>query len=63
MATHSSILTWKNTHGQRSLAGYNPCGRKKSDMTERLSTQEKMEMDYAIEGLAFSHTPHPQVLT
>ena len=24
-------------HGQRSLAGYSPWGRKKSDMTERLS--------------------------
>ena len=25
-------------HGQRSLAGYSPWGRKESDMTERLST-------------------------
>ena len=25
-------------HGQRSLAGYNPWGRKESDMIERLST-------------------------
>ena len=24
MATHSSILAWRNLHGQRSLAGYNP---------------------------------------
>ena len=32
-------------------------------MTEQLSTHEKIEMDDAIEGLAFSHTPHPQVLT
>ena len=24
-------------HGQRSLAGYSPCGRKKSDMIERLT--------------------------
>ena len=23
MATHSSILAWKNPHGQRSLEGYN----------------------------------------
>ena len=27
MATHSNILAWKS-HGQRSLAGYNPLGRK-----------------------------------
>ena len=26
-ATHSSILTWK-IHGQRSLVGYSPWGRK-----------------------------------
>ena len=24
MATHSSILAWKKSHGQRSLAGYSP---------------------------------------
>ena len=33
MATHSSILAWR-FHGQRSLAGYSPWGRKESDMTE-----------------------------
>ena len=33
MATHSSILAWR-IHGQRSLAGYSPCGRKESDTTE-----------------------------
>ena len=30
----------ENAHGQRSLAGYSPWGRKESDMTERLSTLE-----------------------
>ena len=35
MATHSSILAWR-IHGQRSLVGYSPRGRKESDMTERL---------------------------
>jgi len=30
MATHSSIFAWK-CHGQRSLAGYSPRGRKESD--------------------------------
>ena len=33
MATHSSILTGES-HGQRSLAGYSPWGRKESDTTE-----------------------------
>ena len=28
----------ENPHGQRSLAGYSPWGRKESDTTERLST-------------------------
>ena len=37
MATHSSTLTWE-THGERSLAGYNPKGHKESEMTEQLST-------------------------
>ena len=38
MATHSSILAWKNPHEQRNLVGYTPWGGKESDMTERLST-------------------------
>ena len=38
MAIHSSILTWKNPHGQRTLAGHHPWGRKDSDMTEHLIT-------------------------
>ena len=28
MATHSSTLAWRESHGQRSLAGYNLWGRK-----------------------------------
>ena len=28
MATHSSILAWKKSHGQRSLTGYSPWGAK-----------------------------------
>ena len=34
MATHSSILAWES-HGQRSLTGYNPWDRKELDMTEQ----------------------------
>ena len=37
MATHSRILAGKS-HGQRSLMGYSPWGRKKLDRTVRLST-------------------------
>ena len=36
MATHSSILAGE-FHGQRSLAGYSPLGRKESDTTQGLS--------------------------
>ena len=36
MATLSSILAWE-IHGQRSLEGYSPWGRKELDTTERLS--------------------------
>ena len=36
MATHSSILAWK-THGQRSLVGCSPWGRKGSGTIERLT--------------------------
>ena len=38
MGTHSSILAWK-IHGERSLAGYSPWGRKESGATERLSAR------------------------
>ena len=37
MAAHVSILAGES-HGQRSLAGYSPQGRKESDMTEQLNT-------------------------
>ena len=38
-AAHSSTLAWRESHGQRSLVGYSPWGRKESDTTEGLSTQ------------------------
>ena len=37
MAAHSSVLAWR-IHGQRSLVGYSPWGRKESDTLNRLST-------------------------
>ena len=47
MATHSSILSWR-THGQRSLEGYSPQGRKELDTTEvtqHLATRGKWGQD------------------
>ena len=35
----------KNPHGQGSLAGYSPWGRKESDMTERLSTAQHFKIE------------------
>ena len=34
MATHSSILVWRKSHGQRGLVGYRPWDHKELDMTE-----------------------------
>ena len=44
MGTHSSILAWK-IHGERSLAGYSPWGRKESDATERAHTHEHFPVE------------------
>ena len=40
METHSSILPWE-IHGQGSLAGYSPCGRKELDTTEHARTRTR----------------------
>ena len=37
MATHSSKLAWKKSHGQRSLVVYSQWGRKELDTTEQLN--------------------------
>ena len=37
MATHSSILAWGKSHGQRSLVSYSPGGPKELDTTEQLT--------------------------
>ena len=50
MATHSSILAWRISHGQRSLVGYSPWGHKESDMTERLSTHMTQTTEEEREG-------------
>ena len=36
MATHSSILAWRNPYEQRSLVGYSLWGHKELDTTEQL---------------------------
>ena len=36
LATHSSILAWRIPHGQRSLVGYTPWGRKESDTLSKI---------------------------
>ena len=41
MATHSSTLAWKKSHGRRILVGYSPRSRKESDTTERLHFHPK----------------------
>ena len=43
MATHSSVFEniHENPNGQRSLAGYSPWGRKESDMTEQINSNNK----------------------
>ena len=41
---HDNLLPYsclENSHGQRSLEGYSPWGRKESDTTEQLSTVHK----------------------
>ena len=35
MATHTPVFLPGESHGQKSLAGYSPCGHKESDTTER----------------------------
>ena len=38
-----SVFLPGNSHGQRSLVGYRPWGRKESDTTERLDNNKGME--------------------
>ena len=43
---HGSPLQYsclENPHGQKSLVGYSPWGRKESDTTERLSTEQMID--------------------
>ena len=38
----------ENPQGQRSLLGYNPWGRKESDMTERQSTAQNRDPEHML---------------
>ena len=49
MATHSSFLPGES-HGQRSLVGYSPWGRKESDMTELLHFQLLLDPHIGFSG-------------
>ena len=70
MATHSVFLPGES-HGQRSLAGYHPWGRKDSDTTERLhcslSSQDSRVCSYfPVRGLqrvslGADHSSSPRV--
>ena len=40
VAIHSSVLAWRISHGQRSLAGYSPWGCTESDTTEHRAHAE-----------------------
>ena len=43
MATHSSILAWKITHGQRRLEGYSPWHHKELDLVTKQQQQPHPE--------------------
>ena len=47
MAIHSSTLAWQ-IHGQRSLIGYSPWGRKELDTTERLHFMSMPHLLYPV---------------
>ena len=54
MAVHSSILAGKS-HGQRILVGYNPWGRKESDMILQFRfTSRRQAMDVIGAGLGYN---------
>ena len=55
MATHSSILAWKNSI-QRSLAGYSPWGCKESDTSE-VTACSRLVTKPAVRG-DLAHIPH-----
>ena len=52
MAIHSLFLPGE-VHGQRSMAGYSPCGQKESDMTEQLTHTHTLSKSLTLEWVLF----------
>ena len=66
MATHSDILAGEY-HGQKSLVGYSPRGRKESDMTDKHNlicahTHTNTAVIRANLTYSFEHLPHEENL-
>ena len=59
MATHSGILAGES-HGQRSLVGYSPWGRKELDMTEHMNHLPWKRRPSAFRAFCFKEI-HTQV--
>ena len=57
MAPHSSTLLPGKSHGQRSLAGFSPWGRKESDTTTK-QQQEPGWYHYQTSGLLATPSRH-----
>jgi len=60
---HGSPLQYsclENPHGQRSLVGCSPWGRKESDTTERLSTKHSTLEDVRGEAMQILGKKHPE---
>ena len=48
METCSPVFLPGKFHGQRSLVGYSPWGRRESDMTEQLSTHKREKISHLV---------------
>ena len=60
MATHPSILAWRTPlHGQRSLVGYSPWGRKELDATKATQHTHTWSPVWRTPGLTSIGCVHP----
>ena len=57
-AAHASIVAWE-IHGQRSLVGYSPWGRKESDTTERAHSSSSHKQKSQLSALRLLVTRAP----
>ena len=44
------VFLLRESHGQRSMVGYSPWGRRESDTTERLNDSRKHDIGSEVEG-------------